>query len=91
MLGQQQDTLLHSGLLRDVAQSVLTEQELAMFMYLLNQYQQHGLTVNGLVTPLLNLLDTPEKVLNIHWLNCATISHAQNSKSALYPFFSCNY
>ena len=66
MLGQQQDNLLRGhGLLKDVAQSVLTEQELAMFMYHTNQYQQYDLPVNELLPPILNLLDTPEKVTTI--------------------------
>lgn len=66
MLGQQQDNLLRGhGLLKDVAQSVLTEQELAMFMYHINQYQQYDLPVNELLPPILNLLDTPEKVTTI--------------------------
>lgn len=63
MFGQQQDSLLRGhGLLKDVAQSVLTEQELAMFMYHLNQYQQYDLPINELLPPILTLLDTPEKV-----------------------------
>lgn len=64
MLGQQQDSLLRGhGLLKDVAQSVLSEQELAMFMHHVSQYQQYNLPVNKLLPPILNLLDTPEKVL----------------------------
>lgn len=64
MLGQQQDSLLRDrGLLKDVAQSVLTEQELAMFMYHLKQYQQYDLPVNEMLPSILALLDTPEKVL----------------------------
>ena len=63
MLGQQEDSLLKGhGLLKDVAQSVLTEQELAMFMYHLNQYQQYDLPIDELLPPILTLLDTPEKV-----------------------------
>ena len=63
MLGQQQDNLLKGhGLLKDVAQSVLSEQELAMFMYHLKQYQQYDLPINEMIPPILNLLDTPEKV-----------------------------
>lgn len=63
MLGQQQDSLLRGhGLLKDVAQSVLTGQEFAMFMYHINQYLRHDLPVNELLPPILNLLDTPEKV-----------------------------
>ena len=65
MLGQQQDSLLRGhGLLKDVAQSVLTEQELTMFMYYLNQYQQYDLPVNEFLPPILTLLDTPEKVIS---------------------------
>lgn len=64
MLGQQQESLLRGhGLLKDVAQSVLNEQELAIFMYHLNQYQKYDLPVDELLPPILNLLDTPEKVL----------------------------
>ena len=66
MLGQQQDSLLRGhGLLKDVAQSVLSQQEFAMFMHYINQYQRHNLSVNKLLPPILNLLDTPEKVLRV--------------------------
>lgn len=64
MLGQQQDNLLKGhGLLKDVAQSVLTEQELALFMYYLNQYQQNNMPIKELLPPILDLLDNPEKVI----------------------------
>lgn len=63
MLGQQQDNLLRGhGLLKDVAQSVLTEQEQSLFMYYLNQYQHYNMPVSELMPPVLTLLDTPEKV-----------------------------
>lgn len=63
MLGQQQDNLLKGhGLLKDVAQSVLTEQELALFMYYLNQYQQNNMPIKELLPPILDLLDNPEKL-----------------------------
>lgn len=72
MLGQQQDHLLSGhGLLKDVAQSVLTEQEQSLFMYYLNQYQHYNMPVNELLPPVLTLLDTPEKVkmMNALWFN----------------------
>jgi len=63
MLGQQQNSLLPGhGLLKDIAQSLLNEQDLALFKYHINQYQQFDLPVDELVPPLLNILDTPEKV-----------------------------
>lgn len=63
MLGQQQNSLLQGhGLLKDLAKSVLNEQELALFMYHINQYQQFDLPVEELVPPIINILDTPEKV-----------------------------
>ena len=66
MLGQQQDNLLRGhGLLKDVAQSVLTEQEQSLFMYYLNQYQYYDMPINELLPPVLTLLDTPEKVCGI--------------------------
>ena len=74
MLGQQQDNLLKGhGLMKDVAQSVLTEQELAMFMYHLKQYQQYDLPINELMPPILTLLDTPEKVCNIQSFTIVTL------------------
>jgi hypothetical protein len=77
MLGQQQDNLLRGhGLLKDVAQSVLNEQEQSLFMYYLNKYQHHELPVNELMPPLLTLLDTPEKVSNIRTRHFSLESHA---------------
>lgn len=65
MLGQQQDNLLRGhGLLKDVAQSVLTEQEQSLFMYYLNQYRQSNMPVNEFIPLVLTLLDTPEKVFS---------------------------
>ena len=66
MLGQQQDNLLKGhGLLKDVAQSVLTEEELTLFMYYLKQYQQNNMPIKVFLPPVLTLLDTPEKVVPI--------------------------
>ena len=80
MLGQQQESLLRGhGLLKDVAQSVLNEQELAIFMYHLNQYQKYDLPVDELLPPILNLLDTPEKVAKSRQLIPA-IEHVCESK-----------
>ncbi len=64
MLGLQQDNLLRGhGLLKDVAQSVLSEQELALLMYYLNQYQQYDMSINDLMPSVFSLLDSPEKVV----------------------------
>ena len=46
----------------DVARSVLSTQELATFNYYLDQYEHKGLPIEDLVTPLLDLFDTAEKV-----------------------------
>ena len=63
MLGQQQNSFIPGhGLLKDIAQSLLSEQDLALFKYHINQYQQFDLPVDELVPPILNILDTPEKV-----------------------------
>ena len=63
MLGQQQSSLFQGhGLLKDMAKSVLNGQELALFMYHINQYQQYDLPVDELLPPILHILDTPEKV-----------------------------
>ncbi len=63
MLGQQQSTLMQGhGLLKDMAKSVLTEQDHALFMYHITQYQQYDLPVEELVPPILSILNNPEKV-----------------------------
>ena len=80
MLGQQQESLLHGhGLLKDVAQSVLSEQEMAIFMYHITQYQKYDLQIDELLPPILNLLDTPEKVTQLFM-----------SSEFPYVFFSCS-
>ncbi len=45
-----------------VARSVLTSHELQTFNYYVGQYEHRGLPVDDLVTPLLELLNTAEKV-----------------------------
>ena len=58
------DTGIQSrGMMNEVARSVLTSHELSTFTYYLNQYEQHGLSVDNLTTALLDLLDTAEKVV----------------------------
>ena len=77
MLGMQQDNLLKGrGLLKDVAQSVLTEQELTLFMYYLNQYQHYDMPVNEFLPPVLTLLDTPEKVALLVVMDLHTIQYS---------------
>ena len=48
--------------MNEVARSVLTPQELNTFNYYVDQYDQNSLSVDDLVTPMLHLLTTPEKV-----------------------------
>ncbi len=45
-----------------VARSVLSSQEHQTFNYYVSQYEHSGLPVEDLVTPLLDLLNTAEKV-----------------------------
>ena len=61
MLKQERSTL-GRGMMNEVAQSVLTPQELSTLSYYIEQYEQQGLPVEDLVTPLMDLLNTPEKV-----------------------------
>ena len=62
---QQPGSIQGSGLMNEVARSVLNSQELATFSYYVNQYDQYGLSVEDLVVPLLDLLNTPEKVRSV--------------------------
>ena len=62
---QQTGSIQGRGLMNEVARSVLNEQELSTFDYYVTQYHQHGLSVDDLVAPLLELLNTPEKVATI--------------------------
>ena len=48
--------------MNEVARSVLNTQELTTFNYYVDQYDQHSMSVENLVAPLLDLLNTPEKV-----------------------------
>lgn len=59
---QQTGSIQGRGLMKDVARSVLNTEEFTTFDYYINQYEQHGLSVEDLVAPLLDLLNTPEKV-----------------------------
>jgi len=62
MLKKQDKSIPGHGMMNEVARSVLSAQELSTFDYYINQYRLHGLPVDDLVTPLLDLLNTPEKV-----------------------------
>ena len=62
MLRKLNTSIQGRGMMNEVARSVLTAQELSTFTYYLNQYQQHGLSVEDLTIALLSLLDTAEKV-----------------------------
>ena len=62
MLKKQDRSIPGKGMMNEVARSVLSAQELSTFNYYINQYQSHRLPVQDLVTPLLDLLNTPEKV-----------------------------
>jgi len=62
MLKKQDKSIPGHGMMNEVARSVLSAQELSTFDYYINQYRLHGLPVDDLVTPLLDLLNTPEKL-----------------------------
>ena len=62
MLRTQDPAIKGRGIMDDVARSVLSMQELATFNYYLDQYEHKGLPIEDLVTPLLDLFDTAEKV-----------------------------
>ena len=58
-----QDTSIQSrGMMNEVARSVLSSQEVATFNYYVHQYEHYNLPVDDLVTPLLDLFNTKEKV-----------------------------
>ncbi len=59
---QQTGSIQGRGIINEVARSVLNTEELNTFSYYIEQYDQHGLSVGDLVAPLLDLLNTPEKV-----------------------------
>ncbi len=59
---QQTGSIQGRGLMNEVARSVLNTQELTTFNYYVDQYDQHSMSVENLVAPLLDLLNTPEKV-----------------------------
>ena len=67
MLKKQDKSIPGKGMMNEVARSVLSAQELSTFNYYINQYQSHQLPVQDLVTPLLDLLNTPEKVKSNHY------------------------
>ena len=62
MLSDQESSFQVRGMMNEVARSVLTPQELNTFNYYVDQYDQNSLSVDDLVTPMLHLLTTPEKV-----------------------------
>lgn len=62
MLSDQENSFQVRGMMNEVARSVLTPQELNTFNYYVDQYDQNSLSVDDLVTPMLHLLTTPEKV-----------------------------
>ena len=62
MLTDQENSFQVRGMMNEVARSVLTSQELNTFNYYVDQYDQKALSVDDLVTPMLHLLNTPEKV-----------------------------
>ena len=64
MLRKYETGIQSRGMMNEVARSVLTSHELSTFTYYIDQYQQQGLSVDDLTTALLELLDTPEKVMH---------------------------
>ena len=62
MLADQGNSFQVRGMMNEVARSVLTAQELSTFNYYVDQYDQRALSVDDLVTPLLHIFTTPEKV-----------------------------
>ena len=63
---RKQETGVHGrGMMSEVARSVLSPTELSTFMYYIDQYEHHGLSVEDLAIALLDLLDTAEKVLTL--------------------------
>ena len=62
MLSDQETSFQVRGMMNEVARSVLTSQELNTFNYYVDQYDQKALSIDDLVTPMLHLLNTPEKV-----------------------------
>lgn len=62
MLTDQENSFQVRGMMNEVARSVLTSQELNTFNYYIDQYDQNSLSVDDLVTPMLHILTTPEKV-----------------------------
>ena len=65
MLADQENSFQVRGMMNEVARSVLTSQELSTFNYYVDQYDQKTLSVDDLVTPLLHIFTTPEKVLGL--------------------------
>ena len=63
MLTDQKNSFQVRGMMNEVARSVLTSQELNTFNYYIDQYDQNSLSVDDLVTPMLHILTTPEKVM----------------------------